>query len=117
MDWEFEDSAISLRSVKGCDLTEIITFTELRKIMIEVIVLLIRVLNSLLVSTYFDPDEHYQSHEIAHLAVHGYGYKTWEWRVGLRSFLHPALLALFYTIATPFYAQLLIKVRNTRSNS
>jgi phosphatidylinositol glycan class B len=79
--------------------------------MLEIfVVLFFRILNSLAVATYFDPDEHYQSHEIAYLSVHGSGYKSWEWRVGLRSFLHPALLAIFYSLATPFYAQLSIKV-------
>ncbi len=29
--------------------------------------------------TFFQPDEHYQTTEIAHRLVFGYGYKSWEW--------------------------------------
>jgi len=46
-----------------------------------------RILNGLLIKTYFDPDEYWQSIEVAHQYVFGYGYLTWEWRVGLRSWL------------------------------
>ena len=36
-------------------------------------------------NTYHDPDEHWQSLEIAHAYVFGYGYVTWEWRHSIRS--------------------------------
>ncbi|KAL9932066.1 hypothetical protein V8E36_009127 [Tilletia maclaganii] len=32
--------------------------------------------------TYFQPDEFWQSLEVAHRIVFGYGYQTWEWRDG-----------------------------------
>ncbi|PWN41769.1 hypothetical protein IE81DRAFT_367251 [Ceraceosorus guamensis] len=58
-----------------------------------------RLLNALLVRTFFQPDEHYQATEVAHHAVFGYGWRTWEWmsdeaRGGeIRGFLHPAIFA------------------------
>jgi hypothetical protein len=73
-------------------------------------VLLFRIINAFSSNTYFDPDEHYQSHEVAYSAVYNVGFRTWEWHVGLRSFLHPALLAMFYSLCTPHHAQILIKV-------
>lgn len=56
--------------------------------------LLVRTLNALSTNTLFAPDEYYQSLEIAHKIVFGYGYRTWEWRVeggagGIRSPLYP----------------------------
>lgn len=38
-----------------------------------------RVSNALATRTFFQPDEHYQTTEIAHRLVFGYGFKTWEW--------------------------------------
>ena len=58
-----------------------------------------RGLNSLLVRTYFHPDEYWQALEVAHRVTFGYGYLTWEWGpVGLRSVLHPALFAGLYKL-------------------
>jgi phosphatidylinositol glycan class B len=48
----------------------------------------LRVFNAVVVQTYFDPDEHWQSLEVAHGYVFGYGGRTWEWNVGLRSSLY-----------------------------
>ncbi|KAL6056153.1 Mannosyltransferase [Balamuthia mandrillaris] len=39
-----------------------------------------RCCNALLVKTYFAADEYWQSLEVAHNTVFGYGYLTWEWR-------------------------------------
>ncbi|XP_057249239.1 mannosyltransferase APTG1 isoform X2 [Beta vulgaris subsp. vulgaris] len=58
----------------------------------------VRMLNSLVVQTYFNPDEHWQSLEVAHRLVFGYGHLTWEWKRGIRSYLHPLLFALLYKI-------------------
>jgi len=41
---------------------------------------LYRIVNCLLVRTYFQPDAEWQGLEIAHRLVYGYGYTTWEWR-------------------------------------
>ncbi|CAI5473819.1 unnamed protein product [Closterium sp. Yama58-4] len=57
-----------------------------------------RLLNSLAVQTYFNPDEFWQGPEVAHRMVFGYGYLTWEWQPewAARSFLHPLLFAAGY---------------------
>ncbi|XP_074264446.1 mannosyltransferase APTG1 isoform X1 [Silene latifolia] len=58
----------------------------------------VRMVNSLLVQTYFNPDEHWQSLEVAHRLVFGYGHLTWEWEKGIRSYLHPLLFAILYKV-------------------
>lgn len=71
--------------------------------------LAIRIVNALLIQTYFNPDEHWQALEVAHRIVFGYGHLTWEWKKGIRSYLHPMLFALLYKILaflhldTPFF--------------
>lgn len=55
-----------------------------------------RLLNALCVQTFFNPDEYWQSVEIAHRMVYGYGYLTWEWDEGIRGILHPLLFAALY---------------------
>lgn len=56
---------------------------------------LVRIACSLLVRTsFFNPDEYFQSLEVAHKHVFGYGHLTWEWTAGLRSYLHPLLFML-----------------------
>ncbi|KAK8969474.1 Dol-P-Man:Man(7)GlcNAc(2)-PP-Dol alpha-1,6-mannosyltransferase [Platanthera guangdongensis] len=60
--------------------------------------LIFRALNSFLVQTYFNPDEHWQALEVAHHMVFGYGHFTWEWKKGIRSYIHPLIFALLYKI-------------------
>ncbi|XP_010453614.1 PREDICTED: GPI mannosyltransferase 3 isoform X1 [Camelina sativa] len=60
--------------------------------------LAVRVVNALLIQTYFNPDEHWQSLEVAHRTVFGYGYMTWEWKRGIRSYLHPMVFAFLYKL-------------------
>jgi phosphatidylinositol glycan class B len=57
-----------------------------------------RIVSALLVSTFFQPDEYFQSLEITHGMVFGYGHLTWEWTTALpiRSPLFPALFAPVY---------------------
>ncbi|TPP57969.1 Mannosyltransferase [Fasciola gigantica] len=57
-----------------------------------------RLFNALIQQTAFVPDEFWQSIEVAHHWVFGYGSFTWEWRpdVALRSPLHPMLIAVVY---------------------
>jgi phosphatidylinositol glycan class B len=62
------------------------------------LLLLFRIINSLVVSTYFDPDEFWQSLEVAHNLVYGRGYLTWEWTHGIRSYAHPLLFAAIYKL-------------------
>lgn len=79
-----------------------------------------RIANALLTRTFFQPDEHYQTTEIAHRIVFGYGFRSWEWSGGqdpaassssyvraaidnlldgpVRSILHPMLFVPGYTI-------------------
>ncbi|GMN24684.1 hypothetical protein TIFTF001_049164 [Ficus carica] len=57
-----------------------------------------RLTNALLVQTYFNPDEHWQALEVAHRIAFGYGHLTWEWKKGIRSYLHPLLFALLYKV-------------------
>ncbi|KAH9449813.1 hypothetical protein Pst134EB_033048 [Puccinia striiformis f. sp. tritici] len=66
---------------------------------------LFRLLNALSSQTFFQPDEYYQSLEVAHRLVFGYGYQSWEWQPtsdgssgGIRSPLHPFLFVPGYWI-------------------
>ncbi|EGF98582.1 family 22 glycosyltransferase [Melampsora larici-populina 98AG31] len=66
---------------------------------------LFRLLNALLCRTFFQPDEFYQSLEIAHHQVFGYGFVSWEWRNafdqssgGIRSPLYPFLFVPPYAL-------------------
>ncbi|KAM0841785.1 hypothetical protein ACQ4PT_058791 [Festuca glaucescens] len=55
-----------------------------------------RAANALLVRTYFNPDEHWQCLEVAHRIAFGYGHLIWEWKRGLRGYLHPLIFAALY---------------------
>lgn len=52
-----------------------------------------RISIGLFTTTFFQPDEYFQSLEVAHRYVFGYGHLTWEWLTEkpIRSFLYPAL--------------------------
>lgn len=58
------------------------------------IFILYRLFNRFIVRTYFFADEYFQSIEVAHYWVFGYGHLTWEWEpcIALRSVLHPFFL-------------------------
>ena len=51
-------------------------------------VVALRLLNAVLVTTQFDPDEWWQAPEVAHRLVFGYGVLTWEWQHALRGYTH-----------------------------
>ena len=53
----------------------------------------VRIALGLVTSTFFQPDEYFQSLEVAHHAVFGYGQLTWEWLAPkpIRSIVYPAL--------------------------
>ena len=53
----------------------------------------VRVGIALATRTFFQPDEYFQSLEVAHHAVFGYGQLTWEWLSPrpIRSIIYPAL--------------------------
>ncbi|KIJ35747.1 glycosyltransferase family 22 protein [Sphaerobolus stellatus SS14] len=58
----------------------------------------LRVGIALLTSTFFQPDEYFQSLEPAHRMVFGYGHLTWEWKTSppIRSVFFPALFTPVY---------------------
>ncbi|PRP74835.1 hypothetical protein PROFUN_09535 [Planoprotostelium fungivorum] len=58
--------------------------------------LIFRWLNSIIVRTAFNPDEYWQSLEVAHDMVFGYGWRTWEWSEGIRSYIHPLIFSIPY---------------------
>lgn len=65
-------------------------------------VLCVRLFNSLTLRTFFQADEYWQSLEPAHELVYGYGYLTWEWKQGIRSFSYPLLYSIVYQICSMF---------------
>lgn len=60
------------------------------------LIIAFRIVNALLTQTFYQPDEFWQSLEVAHRIAFGYGYLTWEWSSGLRSIAHPMIFALMY---------------------
>lgn len=62
------------------------------------IMLVFRVFNSIFISTFFDPDEYYQSLEVAHNIVFKRGYVTWEWRHMIRGYAHPLIFVFVYKV-------------------
>ena len=59
-----------------------------------------RVALALLTRSIFQPDEFFQSLEVAHNVVFGYGKLTWEWQpdVAIRSIVYPALYVPVYWV-------------------
>lgn len=58
--------------------------------------LLLRILSVFVVKTWYVPDEYWQSLEVGHKLTFGYGYMTWEWSKGIRSYIHPLSIAAVY---------------------
>lgn len=50
-----------------------------------------RLLNAFLTRTFFQPDEFYQSWEVAYSDIYGVGFRSWEWQAGIRTSLIPYL--------------------------
>ncbi|XP_014211663.1 GPI mannosyltransferase 3-like [Copidosoma floridanum] len=57
-----------------------------------------RILSIFVVQTYHVPDEYWQSLEVAHKLTFGYGYLTWEWLIGIRSYFYPFIFSILYSI-------------------
>ncbi|KAI8993328.1 Alg9-like mannosyltransferase family-domain-containing protein [Pilobolus umbonatus] len=76
--------------------------TRSSKILVFVICLFFRLINVHFTQTYDNPDEYWQSQEVAHHLVFGYGYLTWEWQEQIRSYAHPLILAVIYKIIQLF---------------
>ncbi|PVV03512.1 hypothetical protein BB560_002000, partial [Smittium megazygosporum] len=62
--------------------------------------LIYRLLNVCLVRNFMHPDETWQSLEVAHRLVFGYGYLTWEWKNKLREWAFPFLFATLYKFSS-----------------
>ncbi|KAJ8914945.1 hypothetical protein NQ315_002468 [Exocentrus adspersus] len=60
--------------------------------------LVVRIASIFLVQTFFVPDEYWQSLEVAHKLVFNYGYLTWEWYLGIRSYIVPLIYAALYKV-------------------
>lgn len=65
-------------------------------------VLAFRLANSCILQTSFEPDEYWQSLEVAHHMVFGYGHLTWEWIEGIRGYTHPLLFTAVYWLLRIF---------------
>lgn len=63
-----------------------------------------RLLNAASIQTFFQPDEFYQALEPAHRLVFGYGSLTWEWRMALRSSVHPLIYAALYKLGLVIFS-------------
>lgn len=57
-----------------------------------------RVVNALSITSQYHADDYWQSLEVAHFMVFGYGFKSWEWDFNIRSYLHPLPFAAVYKI-------------------
>lgn len=64
--------------------------------------LVLRILSVFVVKTWYVPDEYWQSLEVAHKLTFGYGYLTWEWTKGIRSYIYPLFIAAVYQILALF---------------
>ncbi|TFK54738.1 glycosyltransferase family 22 protein [Heliocybe sulcata] len=65
------------------------------------VAIVLRLVVALSTRTFFQPDEYFQSLEVAHHLVFGYGHLTWEWRARLpiRSVIYPAFNVPVYWLA------------------
>lgn len=63
---------------------------------IFLIFLTVRLASVFLVRTFFVPDEYWQSLEVSHYLAFNYGYLTWEWSKGIRSYIPPLTFAILY---------------------
>ncbi|KXS17952.1 glycosyltransferase family 22 protein [Gonapodya prolifera JEL478] len=61
-------------------------------------IFLLRLVIALSTRTMYQPDEFWQSLEVAHYAVFGQGHLTWEWSNRVRGFAHPLLFSGVYRI-------------------
>ncbi|XP_070511275.1 GPI mannosyltransferase 3 isoform X2 [Cardiocondyla obscurior] len=66
------------------------------------ILILWRLINVILVRTVHVPDEYWQSLEVAHRLIFGYGYLTWEWTTMIRSYTYPFFISILYWILAIF---------------
>lgn len=60
--------------------------------------LIFRVFEMFVNQSFFVADEYWQSLEVAHFFVFGKGEITWEWKIGMRSFIFPSIFIFLYQI-------------------
>lgn len=65
-------------------------------LIVSVSLLIIRLCHLYIVRSWYVPDEYWQSLEIAHYITFGFGYRTWEWIVGIRSYLSISWIIIVY---------------------
>lgn len=58
--------------------------------------LALRILSVFVVKSWYVPDEYWQSLEVGHKLAFGYGYLTWEWTKGIRSYIYPLCIGALY---------------------
>ncbi|KAH8305142.1 hypothetical protein KR059_010701 [Drosophila kikkawai] len=83
----------------------------MRLLYVFLLILAVRLASVFVVQTYYVPDEYWQSLEVAHKITFGYGYLTWEWVQGIRSYVYPLLIAGLYKLLALLHldsAQLLV---------
>lgn len=64
--------------------------------------LAVRLFHLYIIRSFYVPDEYWQSLEIAHYINFGFGYRTWEWIVGIRSYLSISWIVIIYKILNFF---------------
>ncbi|KAL1116795.1 hypothetical protein AAG570_005265 [Ranatra chinensis] len=62
------------------------------------VALFLRAFNLFLVQSQYVPDEYWQSVEVAHRRVFGYGHLTWEWSKAIRSSLYVTVISGLYRL-------------------
>uniref|UniRef100_A0A0K8U8K4 Mannosyltransferase n=1 Tax=Bactrocera latifrons TaxID=174628 RepID=A0A0K8U8K4_BACLA len=67
-------------------------------LLVFLLILAVRLASVFIVQTFYVPDEYWQSLEVAHKLTFGYGYLTWEWVQGIRSYVYPLLIAGVYKL-------------------
>lgn len=60
--------------------------------------LTVRLFHLYIVRSWFVPDEYWQSLEISHYVTFGFGYRTWEWIVGIRSYMSISWIIIVFKI-------------------
>lgn len=68
----------------------------MKPFVVFLVLLIVRLISVFAVKTWFVPDEYWQSLEVGHRLAFGYGYLTWEWTKGIRSYIYPSIIALVY---------------------
>ncbi|KAK6589254.1 dolichyl-phosphate-mannose-glycolipid alpha-mannosyltransferase involved in GPI anchor biosynthesis [Cryptosporidium xiaoi] len=68
--------------------------------LVYTLIFVFRILNAVIIQTTYNPDEYWQSLEVAYRIVNGFGYLTWEWEpcISLRSVLHPLVFTICYKL-------------------